>query len=66
MAASGRDSDKSPAQTLSIKRSSKRCANCTKHGALEQVPKKLLAFFDSDMLQLFDFELRPYRSNGSI
>jgi hypothetical protein len=28
--------------------------------------KKLLDFFDPDMLQLFDFELRPYRSNGSI
>jgi len=24
--------------------------------ALEHVPKKLLDFFDSDMLQLFDFE----------
>jgi hypothetical protein len=23
---------------------------------LEHVPKKLLAFFDQDMLQLFDFE----------
>jgi len=33
---------------------------------LEHVPKKLLDFFDSGMLQLFDFELRPYRSNGSI
>jgi hypothetical protein len=30
---------------------------------LEHVQKKLLDFFDSDMLQLFDFELRPYRSN---
>jgi hypothetical protein len=28
--------------------------------------KKLLDFFASDMLQLFDFALRPYRSNGSI
>jgi hypothetical protein len=28
--------------------------------------KKLLDFFDPDMLQLFDFEPRPYRSNGSI
>jgi len=28
--------------------------------------KKLLDFFDSDVLQLFDFEPRPYRSNGSI
>jgi hypothetical protein len=28
--------------------------------------KTLLDFFDSDMLQLFDFELRPYRSNDSI
>jgi hypothetical protein len=28
--------------------------------------KKLLAFFASDMLQLFDFELRRYRSNDSI
>jgi hypothetical protein len=34
--------------------------------ALEHVPKKLLDFFDSDMLQVFDFELRPYRSNDSI
>jgi hypothetical protein len=33
---------------------------------LEHVPKKLLDFFDQDMLQLFDFELRPYRSNDSI
>jgi hypothetical protein len=32
---------------------------------LEYVPKKLLDFFE-DMLQLFDFELRPYRSNDSI
>jgi hypothetical protein len=28
--------------------------------------KKLLDFFYSDMLQLFDYELRPYRSNESI
>jgi hypothetical protein len=28
--------------------------------------KKLLDFFNSDMIQLLDFELRPYRSNGSI
>jgi len=28
--------------------------------------KKLLDFFDSGMLQLFDFELRPYRSNDSM
>jgi hypothetical protein len=34
--------------------------------AFEHVPKKLLDFFDSGMLQLFDFELRPYRSNDSI
>ncbi len=33
---------------------------------LEHVPKKLLDFFDQDMLQLFDIELRPYRSNDSI
>jgi hypothetical protein len=33
---------------------------------LEHVPKKLLGLFDLDMLQLFVFELRPYRSNGSI
>jgi hypothetical protein len=42
---------------------------------IEHVPKKVLAFFDietsdismsQDMLQLFDFELRPYRSNDSI
>src|ERR1700730_5856452 len=26
------------------------------HRTLEHVPKKLLAFFDSDMVQLFDFE----------
>jgi len=26
----------------------------------------LLDFFVSDVLQLFDFELRPYRSNDSI
>jgi hypothetical protein len=35
--------------------------------ALENVLKKVVrAFFDSDMLQLFDFELRPYRSHDSI
>ena len=34
--------------------------------SLEHVPKKLLDFFDSAMLQLFDFELGPYRSNDSI
>jgi hypothetical protein len=28
--------------------------------------KKLLACFASDMLQLFDFDLRPYRSNESV
>jgi hypothetical protein len=28
--------------------------------------KKLLDFFDSAVLQLFDFERRPYRSNGSV
>jgi hypothetical protein len=28
--------------------------------------KQLLDLFDSDMLQLFEFELRPYRSNDSI
>ena len=33
---------------------------------LEHVPKKLLDFFDSDMFQRFDFELRPYRSKDSI
>jgi hypothetical protein len=33
---------------------------------MEHVPKKLLDFFDQDMLQLFDIELRPYRSNDSI
>jgi hypothetical protein len=27
--------------------------------------KKGLRFFDSDRLQLLDFALRPYRSNGS-
>ena len=27
---------------------------------------KLLACFTSDMLQLFDFDLRPYRSNESV
>jgi hypothetical protein len=32
----------------------------------EHVPRKLLDFFDQDMLQLFDIELRPYRSNLSI
>ena len=33
---------------------------------LEHGPNKLLDFFDEDMLQLFDFELRPYRSKDSI
>ncbi len=28
--------------------------------------KKLLAIFDSDRLQLFDFELHPYRKDDSI
>jgi hypothetical protein len=56
MATSGRNSDKNPGPTLPIKRSSKRCANSSKHCVLERVPEKLLAFFDSDMLQLFDFE----------
>ncbi len=28
--------------------------------------KKLLDFFDSDMLQLFEFELRPYRSGRAL
>ncbi|MGB6710804.1 MAG: hypothetical protein WBE85_11745 [Methylocella sp.] len=34
--------------------------------ALEHVPKESLAFFGQDMLQLLDFELSPYRSNGSV
>ncbi len=34
--------------------------------ALEHVLKKLLDFFDSDTLQLFEFALRPYRWNGSF
>jgi hypothetical protein len=35
--------------------------------AIEPVLKKSCSpFFASDMLQLFDFELRPYRSTGSI
>jgi len=33
---------------------------------LEHIQKKLLDFFDLDVPQLFDFELRPYRSNESI
>ncbi len=38
---------------------------------LQEVPlsmslKKLLGFFDSDVLQFFEFELRPYQSNDSI
>jgi hypothetical protein len=33
---------------------------------LEHGPKKLLGFFDSDMLQLFESELRPYRSEDSL
>ena len=33
---------------------------------LEHVPEKLPGFFDQDMLQLLEFELRPYRSNDSI
>jgi hypothetical protein len=50
------NSDKSPAPTLPIKRSSKRCANSSKLCALEHVPKILLDFIEKDMLQLFDFE----------
>jgi hypothetical protein len=53
------NSDKSPGPTLPIKRSSKRCANSSKHCALEHVPKMLLDFFEQDMLQLFDFERVP-------
>jgi hypothetical protein len=56
MAASGRDSDKSPAPTLPIKRSSKRRANSSKLCALEHGPKMLLDLVEKDMLQLFDFE----------
>jgi hypothetical protein len=33
---------------------------------LEPGAKNLPDFFDSDMRQLLDFELRPYRSNDSI
>ena len=33
---------------------------------LEHVSKKLTGFFDQDMPQHPDFELRPYRSNDSI
>ncbi|MDQ6868539.1 MAG: hypothetical protein M3178_09090 [Pseudomonadota bacterium] len=33
---------------------------------LEHSQKKLLDFFDQNILQLFDVELRPYRSNGFI
>jgi len=33
---------------------------------LEHVRKQLLDFFNEDMLQLFHFELCPYRSNESI
>ena len=36
------------------------------HRILEHFPKKSRGFFDSGMLQLFDFELRPYRSIDSI
>jgi hypothetical protein len=32
-----------------------RGGNPPGHRTLEHVPKKLLAFFDSDMVQLFDF-----------
>jgi hypothetical protein len=33
---------------------------------LEHVQKKLFDGFESGTLQFFDFELRPYHSNGSI
>jgi hypothetical protein len=33
---------------------------------LEHVQKKFLGFFNSDLLQLFDLELRRYRSIDSI
>ncbi|MGH6796129.1 MAG: hypothetical protein ACREDH_13260 [Methylocella sp.] len=44
------NSDQSPGSTHPIKRSSKSRANSPKDCALEHVPKKLLDFFDQDML----------------
>ena len=33
---------------------------------LEHIPGKLPGLFDSDMLRLFEFALRPYGPNDSI
>jgi hypothetical protein len=43
-----------------------RDVQATAPPTLEHTMKKLPDFFGFDTLQIFDFELRPYRSNESI
>jgi hypothetical protein len=43
-----------------------RDVQATAPPTLEHTTKKLPDFFGFDMLQIFDFELRLYRSNESI
>jgi len=51
---------------MAIKSSTAYQGGAALMGWLEHVPKKLLDFFDFDMIHRFDFVLRPYRSKDSI